>query len=421
MFIVPWLAAPTLSGAACASAPRQTSATRWLTSTFPAPTATGGTAATIVPGGRDHLDRPQGAAIGRDGRVGRRPNREGDRADGHRLDGVDVAGTLRVGAGEVEAGALAVDGEREHDAGRALLLGARAGRVEHVVEPVGPVRQRSEAGAHAALAVVDHLVERLAGQLGQPLDTDDVGADLGVEVAAALVGGARRGEQHRDHVVVAQSDGRDAQSLLLDLDRVGRDRPGDHAADVGVVGSVGRPAREASVDPARRHERDVVEMGAAHERVVEDHLLARTDAIESEGVDGGPHRRRHRAEVHGDVLGLHEQLALGGEEGGRAVGSLLDVGAEGGPTQDGAHLLGDTRELGDQDLERRRIHAPPPPTSAVHPSGTHTVQSGSASTAGPVAGRPSTGVRQVLDAASATRVRADTRRATTSTGAPDRA
>jgi hypothetical protein len=37
-------------------------------------------------------------------------------------------------------------------------------------------------------------------------------------------------------------------------------------------------------------------------------------------------RRRHRAEVDGDVLGLHDQLAMGVEERGRAVAALLDVG-----------------------------------------------------------------------------------------------
>src|SRR5215210_7309706 len=51
LFIVPWDAAPTRSGTAYASASRHTSAIRWLTSTLPAPTATGGVAATIEPHG----------------------------------------------------------------------------------------------------------------------------------------------------------------------------------------------------------------------------------------------------------------------------------------------------------------------------------------------------------------------------------
>src|SRR5918992_2135517 len=51
LFIVPWPAAGTRAAPGSASAARHTSATRWLTSTLPAPTAAGGRAATTVPGG----------------------------------------------------------------------------------------------------------------------------------------------------------------------------------------------------------------------------------------------------------------------------------------------------------------------------------------------------------------------------------
>ena len=55
------------------------------------------------------------------------------------------------------------------------------------------------------------------------------------------------------------------------------------------------------------------------------------------------------------MLGLHEQLAVGGEQRGRAVGSLLDVRAERGTAQHRTHLVGHAGEAGDEDLERRRI------------------------------------------------------------------
>src|SRR5947209_17181722 len=51
LFIVPCDAAPTRAGTANANARRHTSAMRWLTSTLPAPTATGNVAATMEPGG----------------------------------------------------------------------------------------------------------------------------------------------------------------------------------------------------------------------------------------------------------------------------------------------------------------------------------------------------------------------------------
>ena len=66
LFIVPWLAAPTRRARACASAPRHTSATRWLTSTLPAPTATGGTRGDDRARRRDHAHRPHRAAVRRD-------------------------------------------------------------------------------------------------------------------------------------------------------------------------------------------------------------------------------------------------------------------------------------------------------------------------------------------------------------------
>ena len=82
-----------------------------------------------------------------------------------------------------------------------------------------------------------------------------------------------------------------------------------------MVGAVRGPADEAAVDEARRHESDVVEVGATGERVVEDDLLARRQ-LDAVCIDGGAHRRGHRAEMHGDVLGLHQQLAAGREQRG---------------------------------------------------------------------------------------------------------
>ena len=102
LFIVPCDAAPTPSGSTWASAPRQTSATRWLTSTLPAPTAAGGRR--VHDRARRARSRaPAGATPPLAGMVGSSAaQREHDRADRHRLDGVHVAAALRVGAGEVE-------------------------------------------------------------------------------------------------------------------------------------------------------------------------------------------------------------------------------------------------------------------------------------------------------------------------------
>ena len=66
--------------------------------------------------------------------------------------------------------------------------------------------------------------------------------------------------------------------------------------------------------------------------------------------DGGD-RVGHRAEVDGDVLGLHDHPAALVEQRGRAVAPLLDVRGEGGADEHRAHLLGDRAQAAADDLE----------------------------------------------------------------------
>ena len=127
-----------------------------------------------------------------------------------------------------------------------------------------------------------------------------------------------------------------------------------------MVGPVGGPPDEPAVEVARRHQRDVVEVGAAGKGIVDDHVGARAGVAHV--IDGGPHRGRHRAEVDRDVLGLHEQFAARGEQRGRAVGPLLDVGAEGAALQGRAHLVGDAGEAGEEDGKAGRTERHRPST-----------------------------------------------------------
>ena len=120
------------------------------------------------------------------------------------------------------------------------------------------------------------------------------------------------------------------------------------------------------------------------------------------GADGGGHRRRHGAQMDGDVLGLDQQLAVRREQGGRAVGPLLDVRGKRGPAQHIAHLGRHAGQLGDQHLQGRRrpsvnrlesaARNPAGWAAACHPGATQMVQSGSAMTAGPATG-PARSVR----------------------------
>ena len=124
----------------------------------------------------------------------------------------------------------------------------------------------------------------------------------------------------------------------------------------GMMRTVRRPSDDLAFDERRGDERDVVEVRAARERIVDDDLVARGEPLPSrEEFEDRTHRCRHRAEVHGDVLGLHELLASGVEERRGAVGPLLDVRAERRPAQHGAHLVCDALEPPDQHRQPGRI------------------------------------------------------------------
>ena len=170
-------------------APRHTSATRWLTSTFPAPTAPGARGDDAARG-RDHVDGPHRATVG------------GDRGVGHRRRANETALTVTASTALTLPGRCApvpvksnvarspstvsvttTDvGDCCSDAGRRSRARPRSGTA---------VGQRSQRRA-SALAVVDDLGERLVGR-GSPRARRDgrrrVGSRLaGVEVAASLFG-----------------------------------------------------------------------------------------------------------------------------------------------------------------------------------------------------------------------------------------
>src|SRR5512132_3368271 len=97
--------------------------------------------------------------------------------------------------------------------------------------------------------------------------------------------------------------------------------------------------------------------------------------------------------MHRDVLGLGDDLAVGVEDRGRAVLTLLDVGGIGGLHQRGAHLLRDGEEGRADHLERHAVHPglpcsrmtrkPRPSTIASCPGRRKVVASNCSITAGP--------------------------------------
>ena len=304
--------------------------------------------------------------------------RERHRAHGHRLDRVDVARLLRVGAGEVEG-----DVRRRRCAPRrrsrigCCCSGRGPGRVEHVVDaaqrPSGKSRER---GAHPSFAVVEDLGERLvrrrhadratSSAIG---DAEPVGADAGRRGHRAARRACATPTSDAARTSVVEPDGREcAAPPRRSSSRVGRHRAGRGAAHVGVVGAVGDPAHERAVDEHRRDQRHVVEMGAARERVVDHHLLARSarspDASIAAATDAGIEPR-----CTGMCSAWASSSPAAVNTRRRAVGPLLDVGAERGAPQHRAHLVGaptraGTRGSGAPASGSRPLHDPARPPDA---------------------------------------------------------
>ena len=196
LFIVPCDAAATRSGAAWASAPRQTSATRWLTSTLPAPTAAGNARPRACRPAR--RPRPGAARRRWPGSSGRRPS--GGRRPPRCTVTASTALTLPAACGSVPVKSKR-DLRRPSTVTVSRIVAgccwSAPAPVESSTSSKRPraVGQVGERGPHPPLAVGDHLVEGRAGQSRASRCTPDpVGAHLRVEVARSLVGGPRRGE-----------------------------------------------------------------------------------------------------------------------------------------------------------------------------------------------------------------------------------
>ena len=305
---------------------------------------------------------------------------------------VTASGQLRlppccgVGALEVDPHLLPVDLDRRADREVALE------RLDGLGGRVAPVRHLGDRGAGAPLGVVPDLGARgpppvraaASDQLGGAPLGKAVDGELGAQVAAPLVARARVGGDQVDQVVVEPRRRQD-QAFLVQLGRVGGHRGGGHPADVGVVRARGGPAQQLAVDVDRRDERDVGQVRAAQERVVEHPDLAGLDVLLAHGGDRGG----QRAEVDGDVLGLDDEPAVRVEQRGRAVAPLLDVGRERAVDQRRAHLLGDPAQRADRDLELGGVHVasrvrmPWSSASPDQPGGTRQVVSGNSTIAGP--------------------------------------
>ena len=138
------------------------------------------------------------------------------------------------------------------------------------------VGQRGEAGAHAALGVVDRLRHRglevaARVQLAQPLDPGAVGGELRAQVGAALGGLAHLRDELVDRGGVEPARRRSRRPPRRASSSRRASSPGVGPADVGVVGAVGGEAElRAVVGERGRDHGDVGQVRAAAVGVVED-------------------------------------------------------------------------------------------------------------------------------------------------------
>ena len=256
---------------------------------------------------------------------------------------------------------------------------------------VAPVRELGDRRADSPLRVGVELVHRRRDLLAPPPLAElrqaplgePVRGELRAQVAPPLLRVPHVGEQDGD--APRPSAGRAGRRGLP-----GRGRSSRRA------GSPARPRpRPRSARGRRRSRRSVRETSVTSGRCVPPVKGSLTTKTSPELGPALAHRRdglRHRAEVDGDVLGLRDHSAVGGEERGRAVAPLLDVGGEGGADEHGAHLLRDRAERAAENLElnrhdRVRIRVLFPSLAPSHPGGSQQVAPSSSTTGGPADGQ----------------------------------
>ena len=214
--------------------------------------------------------------------------RELDRAHGHRFDRMDVARTLRAGAGEVDDAARRRCAVTAHDDRhrRSAAPGAVPAESRTSSNAHGPVRSPNAAtmrGAHAALAVVEQLGETARRRRSRARSTSS-------RRRAAPRPGSRRAARrgHRDVRPVCGTRRRTARRARRSRAKGRRRIPSSSmvVASGGIEPGAMPPtsawcARFATHPTSRRPsaakhgdtQRHVVEVRAAGERVVDDHLV----------------------------------------------------------------------------------------------------------------------------------------------------
>ncbi len=196
------------------------------------------------------------------------------------------------------------------------------------------------------------------------------GRDLRPQVAFAFLRGAHIVEQHRQYIRIHrapphQFHRRDAHALLIDFAakphragispaHIGMMRPRSNI-EIGIhVARVLLPAKASGVQmfPAaglaspnsalfhihRRDQGDVGQMRAAAKRIVQHHHVA---WLHGARINRGPHRHRHRPQMHWHVVAHRDHLSRAIENRAGVIATLLDIRRKCRTPQRRPHLLRD--------------------------------------------------------------------------------
>jgi hypothetical protein len=258
---------------------------------------------------------------------------------------------LRRGAREINVQLVTRHVERRVDTQRTVAEAVLLHRIGSFVAAVGDA---TDAGTHQPVRVRDERVHRgrhlgrapPPRQPGQPDAADAQRRELRCEIAGTL----RRRAYVRQHdapdVLDALAAGeqphrRQSQAFLVDLARQ-RHRAGRHTADVGMVRAYGNvPDRAAVLTVNRADEREVGQMRAACERIVQQHHIA--GAERPVRVQRRGYAQRQRAQMHRHVVAHRHHPAGAVEKSARVVAPLLDVRRVRRSPQRRAHLLRERR------------------------------------------------------------------------------
>src|SRR5262249_15534435 len=279
---------------------------------------------------------------------------------------VDGAARLVVRARAVEAYVIARALQLELDAEGPLLGAAVA--VEEVVEAPAPLRDHlEEKFARPRRRLRDALVEGgedgvgavTAAQLRQPRVGEPAGSHHGARVTLHEIGKARVAQEDPVCLLVEpalahNANGRNEETLVVDLRGVRRDAAGAQAADVLIVAEGGGEADEPSLVEDGRGEDHVLVLlhGAVGEVwVVVPVDVAGAHALERIDLEDG---REHAGPAPRDVTGHDARARV--EHADEVVLLLLDEGRHRAPLHQELHIADGRPQTPPNDLQRNRIN-----------------------------------------------------------------